>query len=172
MNWAFVVTTVAAVVVGAITNELCDLAPWLAIRLLRVAARLEAVSREERHLLFEEMSAMSDEVPGKLTKLLFAIGRLTYASRHMRFRARATTRPARPTTVLGVLARLAFFTLFGGIAAGVALAYFLDDAQVRVLNDVLGTVLVSGILLLGVAVVVSVVWVCVIRWRRRAVRKK
>ncbi|MDQ3786670.1 MAG: hypothetical protein M3422_05420 [Actinomycetota bacterium] len=90
MNWAFVVTTVAAIGVGAITNELCDLAPWLAVRLVRLAARLEAATPEEKHLLFEEMSAMLDEVPGKLTKLLFSIGRLTYAARHVRWRRRRT----------------------------------------------------------------------------------
>jgi hypothetical protein len=85
---------VAAIGLGVLTNELCDLAPWLARLLLRRAASLEAKSPEEAMLIYDEMAATLDEVPGKLTKLLFAAGRMTLAFRHLRWRPRTWGRPS------------------------------------------------------------------------------
>jgi hypothetical protein len=75
-------TALAAVVLGLLTNELFDLAPWFARRLLRRAARLEKVDLEEARLVFEYMAANLEEVPGKLGKLFWATGRLTNALRY------------------------------------------------------------------------------------------
>lgn len=72
----------AAVVLGLLTNELFELAPWFARRLLRRAARLEGEDPAEAALLFEDMAATLEEVPGKLAKLFWAAGRLTNALRY------------------------------------------------------------------------------------------
>jgi hypothetical protein len=69
----------AALGLGIITNNLYDLMPWLAHRILLRAAKLEAGTPEETSLIYAESAAVLDEVPGKLTKLLFAISRLTRA---------------------------------------------------------------------------------------------
>lgn len=103
MNWGFVVATLVAIVVGAITNELGELAPSLAHRVLRLAAYLEASGHEERGLLLNEMAAMLDEVPGKLTKLLFSIGRLTYALRHMELQPKRIRVPSRLKASLNII---------------------------------------------------------------------
>lgn len=85
----------AAIGVGLVTNELFDLAPWLARRLLRRAARLEAGTPDETPLILEELTALLDEVPGKLTKLLWALGRHTNAVRLVKRRRSADlARPA------------------------------------------------------------------------------
>jgi hypothetical protein len=82
------VATFVAIVAGAIRNGLSELAPSLAHLLLRLAARMEASTSEEKGLLYGEMSAMLEEVPTKLTQLLFAVGRATYALRHVEWKSR------------------------------------------------------------------------------------
>lgn len=83
MNWTAVLSTglatVLAVGLGALTNELCEISPWLATRILRRAARREARDKDEAELLFVELEALLCEVPGKLSKLIWAIGRGLYA---------------------------------------------------------------------------------------------
>lgn len=82
----------AAVVLGLLTNELFELAPWFARRLLRRAARLEGEDPAEAALLVADMAATLEEVPGKLAKLLWATGRLTNALRYPWQRSRQRRR--------------------------------------------------------------------------------
>lgn len=98
---------VAAIGLGVLTNELCDLAPWFARLILRRAASMEAATPEEAILIYDEMVATLDEVPGKLTKLLFATGRMTLAVRHLRWRPRTW---GRPTTLVGSVRFIYAFT--------------------------------------------------------------
>jgi hypothetical protein len=99
VNWGAIWATLSAIVVGAATNELCDVAPWLAKRVLKRAARLEATHGEEEALILNELLALLEDVPGKLSKLIWSLARLGYSTRFVaagvkrsieRFRGRVT----------------------------------------------------------------------------------
>lgn len=66
-------TFLGGLFVGVLGNEVFELMPWLARKVLRLAARVDARVPDERGPLFDEWAAQLDEVPGKLTKLLFAL---------------------------------------------------------------------------------------------------
>lgn len=66
-------TFLGGLLLGVLGNEVFELTPWLAGRVLRLAARVDARTPDERALLFHEWAGQVDEVPGKLTKLLFAL---------------------------------------------------------------------------------------------------
>jgi hypothetical protein len=58
-----------AVVLGLIVNEICDVSPWLARRLVRWSARLRYQDASRAQLRAEELTALINERPGKLLKL-------------------------------------------------------------------------------------------------------
>jgi hypothetical protein len=89
VSWSAVWPVLGAVVLGALTNELCDLAPWLARRILRRAARIEASTRDEARLIADEYLMLLEDVPGKFSKLVFALGRFAFT---LRFTASRTKR--------------------------------------------------------------------------------
>lgn len=69
--WIGVLVSVAT---GAVVNECCDVAPWLAERVVRRAARLWAYGDPELAQVYgEEWVALIREQPGKLTKLVVAL---------------------------------------------------------------------------------------------------
>lgn len=73
-------TTVLAIfggiLLGVLSNELFDVMPWMAVWVLRVAARLDARFDGEAELLFAEWNEQLEHLPGKLTKFVFAMGML------------------------------------------------------------------------------------------------
>jgi hypothetical protein len=62
-----------AVALGLAVNEFCDLSPWLARRVVLGAARLWAETPEEAAGYAEEWTAVIEERPGKLFKLITAL---------------------------------------------------------------------------------------------------
>ncbi len=98
MNWGVLWAGITTIVVGLVTNELTAIAPSLARKLLRLAARVETDDLAERDLIFGETSSMMDEeIPGKLTKLGWACGRVVAARRlaALRHRVERAERPPR-----------------------------------------------------------------------------
>jgi hypothetical protein len=81
VNWGAFWATVSAFLVSGATNEFCDIAPWLAKRVLRRAARIEAANQDEESLILDELLALLDEVPGKISKLVWSLGRLGFSWR-------------------------------------------------------------------------------------------
>jgi lipopolysaccharide/colanic/teichoic acid biosynthesis glycosyltransferase len=66
---------VVAVIVGLVANEFTDICPWLAVRVVRWAARLRYPHAPERAATRgEELAALINDRPGKLFKLLTALG--------------------------------------------------------------------------------------------------
>ncbi|MFD6697460.1 hypothetical protein ACGFI5_00270 [Micromonospora tulbaghiae] len=61
-----------SVVFGLAVNELCELSPWLARRLLPFAARMWTRDAESRAAYAEEWQAIIEDRPGKLFKLATA----------------------------------------------------------------------------------------------------
>jgi hypothetical protein len=64
-----------AIISGLLVNEATDISPWLAIRLVRWAARLRYLHAPERAATRgEELAALINDRPGKLFKLFTALG--------------------------------------------------------------------------------------------------
>ncbi|MGV9309788.1 hypothetical protein ACWDLG_41035 [Nonomuraea sp. NPDC003727] len=63
-----------AFVAGLIVNEMCDVSPWLAKRLVRWSAYLRYRDSIRAQVRAEELIALIDSRPGKLLKLFTAIG--------------------------------------------------------------------------------------------------
>lgn len=61
------------IVFGLVVNETCDLSPWLAKRLVRVAVRLKYPEGRRRQIRLVELQSVIDERPGKLFKLITAV---------------------------------------------------------------------------------------------------
>ncbi|MFD1932217.1 hypothetical protein ACFSKW_12105 [Nonomuraea mangrovi] len=65
---------VFAFVAGLIVNEMCDVSPWLAKKLVRRSAYLRYRDPIRAEVRTEELIALIDSRPGKLLKLFTAIG--------------------------------------------------------------------------------------------------
>jgi hypothetical protein len=65
---------VFAFVAGLIVNEMCDVSPWLAKKLVRWSAHLRYSDPLRAEVRAEELTALIDSRPGKLLKLFTAIG--------------------------------------------------------------------------------------------------
>ncbi|MEU5266888.1 hypothetical protein [Amycolatopsis sp. NPDC021455] len=70
------VTVVGGVLLGVLSNELFDVLPWIAVRMLRLAARLDARFAGEADLLLAEWEEQLEHLPGKATKLAYAVSLL------------------------------------------------------------------------------------------------
>ena len=68
------VQVVLGVLSGLAVNEFCDLSPWVARRLVRWSARLRYTDPVRAETRAEELTALIDDRPGKLFKLLTALG--------------------------------------------------------------------------------------------------
>ncbi|AGZ46711.1 hypothetical protein [Actinoplanes friuliensis] len=70
-----------SIITGALVNEFCDVAPWLAALMVRLAARLWSVGEHEVAAAYEEeWTAVITDCPGKLTKVIRAAGFLSGAA--------------------------------------------------------------------------------------------
>jgi hypothetical protein len=70
-----------SVVTGLLVNEICDISPWLALRMVRRAARLWSVGDHEVAEAYgEEWAAIIADCPGKLSKVVRAAGFLSGAT--------------------------------------------------------------------------------------------
>ena len=79
-----------SVLLGLVSNEIGDVSPWLARRVVRWSAARWSADADEAAVLAEEWSALLDERPGKLFKLFTALGfaaRATVAQQHRRLDA-------------------------------------------------------------------------------------
>jgi hypothetical protein len=104
--------TAFAIVLGLLVNECCELSPWVAVRLVRWAARLRYSDTPERAAIRgEELTALVNDRPGKLFKLLTALGftlraltttALRTAPRKLRRLAASARRFAKPIRDAGV----------------------------------------------------------------------
>ncbi|MFC3738867.1 hypothetical protein [Paractinoplanes deccanensis] len=65
---------IIAVLLGLLVNEGCELSPWLALRLVRLSARLRYGKTSRAEVRAEEWSAYVNDRPGKLFKLFTAVG--------------------------------------------------------------------------------------------------
>ncbi|MEE1761190.1 hypothetical protein [Streptomyces sp. SP18BB07] len=72
-----------AIVLGLVVNEFCDVCPWLARKVIRLAARL-VPDPEVRERLAEEWAAGLHDRPGKILKLLSALTLLVSAATTLR----------------------------------------------------------------------------------------
>ena len=89
MNWGVVWTAGASVLLGLVTNELFAWTPSLARRILRWASTWQADSSEEVELIYAETCEYLDAMPGRLTRVMWAVGRLRFGiGRFARVRAR------------------------------------------------------------------------------------
>jgi len=69
-----------AIISGLLVNECCDISPWIARRLMHLAARLRYRGAPERATVRgEELAALIQDRPGKLFKLVTATGFLLHA---------------------------------------------------------------------------------------------
>lgn len=93
MNWPAVIVSV---VIGLAINEYADFAPWIARKIVRRAAHRIYVDNAERaEVRAEEWAAIIDARPGKLFKLMSALGygvaamlTATHARQRLNFLAR------------------------------------------------------------------------------------
>ncbi|MFD0889442.1 hypothetical protein ACFQ08_33320 [Streptosporangium algeriense] len=88
--------TVAGVVLGLAVNEACDLSPWLAGKIVRWSARVRYGNGERAETRAEELSSLIDDRPGKLFKLITAVGFALGAATERARRAGRSIRPSRP----------------------------------------------------------------------------
>jgi len=65
---------IGGIMLGVVSNEVFDVLPWAAKKILHAAARLDARYDEEAELLFDEWNEHLEGLPGKLTKFAFAAG--------------------------------------------------------------------------------------------------
>ncbi|MEU7844720.1 hypothetical protein AB0B39_27585 [Micromonospora sp. NPDC049114] len=160
------VEIIASLVFGLAVNEMTDLSPWAARRLVRWAAYRWATDPEIAAGYAEEWTAIVNERPGKLFKLAtaiqFSIGAAGKAAPRtaaaikfaVRRRLAAVNSPATPGNAL---ARLAIIAVPTSSVAFIALNY---------LANLVGfNVWALALLLAGTAVVGC--WVALRRHRRR-----
>lgn len=90
---------VVGIVVGLVVNECCDVSPWLARKLVRWSARRRYRNPRRAQVRAEELVGLIDLRPGKLFKLITALGFVVTAtavlvSRHLADRTPGKTKPA------------------------------------------------------------------------------
>ncbi|MGV9600717.1 hypothetical protein ACWDR1_29045 [Streptosporangium sandarakinum] len=105
---------VLAIVLGIVVNEMCDLSPWLAVRLVALAARFQHGTSPRAEERSEDLAAYINDRPGKLFKLLTALGFLaTGAVTGLRRHQRSLSLAVRWRISEGLLA-----TGLGGLLSG------------------------------------------------------
>jgi hypothetical protein len=62
------------VILGLLINECCEVSPWLARRLVRWSARRRYADPSRAEIRAEELAGLIDSRPGKLFKLVTALG--------------------------------------------------------------------------------------------------
>ncbi len=79
-----------SIVLGLVINEMCDVSPWCARRLVQLSVRLRYADLERRRIRADELVALIDERPGKLMKLGTSLGFLCAAMPSWMHRAALT----------------------------------------------------------------------------------
>ena len=120
---------VVTVLLALAANECSDVSPWLAKKLVRWAAHRLYPDPNRAATRSEELAALINDVPGKLLKLLTALGfgtRAIYAAIHSQAKARsAVIREYTASVVLVVLRvfEFAFFVVYTGSLAVQSIYY-------------------------------------------------
>ncbi|MFD8529436.1 hypothetical protein ACFV0L_18650 [Streptosporangium canum] len=122
---------VLGVILGLIVNEMCDISPWLAKKLVHRAAYLQFHDSDEAAGQAEEWTAMIDDRPGKLLKLFTAIG---FFASSAAGRARQTLTSDRMLALFfSLIARLIpgplYSRMLGRIAAPCAIYNLFDKSK-------------------------------------------
>jgi hypothetical protein len=112
-----VTEVLVGILAGLAANECCDISPWLADRLVRRAARLRYGASERAVVRAEEWTAVIHERPGKLLKLVTAVGFFAAAGSYgakiracksMRALPRGVVLTVVPVAIAGVVADVMF----------------------------------------------------------------
>ena len=90
-GWAVAAAISTLVLLPLLLNEAGELAPWMARKTLNWSARRLPTDRS-RERYAEEWAANLEFVPGKLTKLMWALGILLWATPRLQWRLRRTRR--------------------------------------------------------------------------------
>lgn len=92
-------TSAIAIALGLVANEISEVSPWLARKILRCASRWEAQENDaEAGLIFGEQIELLKTIPGRIAKLVWAVGRMRFGLRFgVRFALRRLKR-WHPTT--------------------------------------------------------------------------
>ncbi|MEV4281475.1 hypothetical protein [Actinoplanes xinjiangensis] len=70
----FLLGVIVSIITGLLVNELCDVSPWMARKIVRWSARMWAHGDPDLVSEYEEAwTAVVDDTPGKLTKLFSAL---------------------------------------------------------------------------------------------------
>jgi Anaphase-promoting complex subunit 4 WD40 domain len=89
------------VVLALAVNEFCDVCPWGAAKLVRWSARLRYTDPERAEVRAEELAALIESRPGKLFKLITALGFVLVAIRAWAERAISQPLVVRPGSSAG-----------------------------------------------------------------------
>lgn len=96
----------AAVVIGLLVNEMSDVSPWVARKIVSWSARLRYADSDRAEIRSEELAALINERPGKLLKLGTATGFAAASISHkIRQRLTGEVNPE-PSVSFGGLRRL------------------------------------------------------------------
>jgi len=152
---------VLTVVVGLLINEATDVSPWLAGRLMRTAARLWTSDRELSAVYAEEWQAFIADRPGKLLKLLTALGFVSAAAARRSVRVlthgeRAVQRAVRFPTLEANALYVALGAGIGLVLSPFVLAFFADDLDGFLFLWFALAVVTAGIVALGVAAALDI----------------
>ncbi len=73
-TWQIVLGIIIGLITGLVVSECCDVSPWVARKLVRWSARRRYVPPTHAELRAEELAAYIDDCPGRLFKLIIALG--------------------------------------------------------------------------------------------------
>lgn len=73
-SWQIVLAIIIGLITGLVVSECCDVSPWVARKLVRWSASRRYVPPARAELRAEELAAYIDDCPGRLFKLIIALG--------------------------------------------------------------------------------------------------
>jgi hypothetical protein len=144
----FIIGVIVPLVISAAANELSDVSPWLARKIIRQAARTWALGDLGLAQAYEEeWSAVVDDCPGKLYKLglalrfaVFATARAEYRRVRRFIRQLGNRRAAKITKELA--------PIVGGLVALTTTTWLTRDSLPVALWGLAGAVALFGLVLL------------------------
>lgn len=157
MNWTLISATIGGVVLNLVASEIGDVAPWLAHRILRRASRWEAADAAQAALIFGEQRDALKDVPGRISKVVFAIGRL-------RFGLRSSIRRGKQD--IGKMSGHAWFELVTAVLMDASALYLILSPPAIDFDPWMDSVAMILGCLSVLSLAVSQTAAVVVRWRR------